>query len=1013
MESDINPVEVKRVDEIDGSLAVVSDESLKDGESQGFDGCARVLDAKEMTCGGSVDGGDSDDVNVNMPLKELSIRKNLRDRKAGGKEDSFDVSGFKERSKDTEFGGRNDQNGSGGLTGEEAEDGLGQKPEFGDGGDDDSTKVVGDYGGEEEHLKSRGRRGRRSKVESGDGRDSDVKVVDSDKTVAEVLGSISQRTRNRVVKGKKEEVKDRDVGQSDGDAHESGFHIGDFVWAKIKSHPWWPGRIYDPSNASDLALKYKHEGRLLVAYFGDGTFAWCDPSQLKPFEENFEEMSKQSSGRNFVNAVEEAVDEFSFLIELQMTPASAKNEGQSSLPLVVNAGIKEGVHVPLDGVVKSSVVHFEPVKILAELRRLATTISVTNMLEFRVIKSYLSGFYHAKGGYSLPAYHEPLGFEEVVHVDSSMRDTLARGPDDGDWSVCPGDLSVAQTGPETPDGTKSRKRRKEKSIAELLGVDAKVELEVNHSGSAKEEMQSGKMASKSGKKKRKSINEDQTDGNGLNHHDKTEINKEDGQLGEVEAKSRRKKRKLGENQSHAVENSVSTRSRTRKKEEPAGATTAEKKPSSDEEDGRAKKDQKKMKGLPKDRKISVSIGLENGLIAEEIHERISPREKKRSKYLSPPYTSPLQKQRNLGSAGGPLEFSDVARMGERMTKAAGKLVGSPPIVKCSAETFQKSSKGLTSAHEKSHHADNQTNKMDLIPKVGGSIRGIGSSDEVLSGMRSAALDPLTPRKDHSFDTIRGFLSSYRSANYKDGSDYNLYKKHMADKKKRKKNPSDAKYGSDRKLRNQVVQDTSVPKTPRSVTKKKERKSDLKAESQLANGSVSSAALLMTFPQEFTLPTKEDLLKMHSRFGHLDESRTEVIPKSSSAKIVFFKSSDAEAAMDSMQKSSPFGTAKVTYQIQRLTAASSKAKKVNGQNKKKSKLSETRESNSSEQNPPAAPENEPLAVIFIKQKLEAMNSMLAQTDGKMSDETKSNLENEVEQLLKKVKMMTGSSSASPS
>lgn len=1009
MESDINPVEVKRVEEIDGSSAMVSDEPLKDGESQGcFDGGSRVLDTKRITCGGSVDGGegDGDDFNVNMPLKELSIRKNLRDQKTGGKEDSFDGSGFKKLLKETEFGERNDQNGSGGLTGE---DGLSQKPERGDGGNDDGTKAVGDYGREEEHLKSRGRRGRKSKVESGDGRDSNMKVVDSDKKVAEVLGSISQRTRNRVVKGKKEEIKDRDVEQSDGDGHESAFCMGDFVWGKIKSHPWWPGRIYDPSNASDLALKYKHEGRLLVAYFGDGTFAWCDPSQLKPFEDNFEEMSKQSSLKNFVNAVEESVDEFCCLVELRMTLASAKEEGQSSLPLVVNAGIKEGVHVPLDGVAKSSVVHFEPAKILAEIRRFAITISVTNMLELRVIKSCLSGFYHAKGGYSLPAYHEPLGIEELVGIETAMGDGLAPGPDEEDWSVSPGDLSVAQTGPETPDGSKSRKRRKEKSIAELLGMDAKVELEVNHTGSIKEEMQSGKMESKSGKKKQKFINEDQGDGDEWNHDDKTEINKEDGQLGKVESKSGRKKRKLGENQNHAVENSVTTRSRTRKKEEPAGATTIEKKPSSDEEDGRARKDQRRMKSLPKDRKISISIGLENGLVAEEIQERISPREKKRSKYLSPPYTSPLQKQRTLGSPGGPLEFSDVARMGERMSKAAGKLVGSPPIVKCSAETFQKSSKGLTSAHEKSHHANNPTSKMDLSPKVDGSIKDIGSSDEVLSEMRSAALDPLTPRKDHSFDTIKGFLSSYRSANYKDGSDYNLYKKHMAGQKKRKQNS----HGSDMKLRNQVARDTSEPKTPRSATKKKERKSDLKAESELANGSVSSAALLITFPQEFALPTKEALLKMHSRFGHLDELKTEVIPKSSSAKIVFFKSSDAEAAMHGMHKSSPFGSAKVSYQIQRLTAAGSKAKRVNAQNKKKSKLSETQESKSSEQNPPAAPDNEPLAVIFIKQKLEAMNSMLAQTDGKMSDETKSNLESEVEQLLKKVKMMTGSSSASPS
>jgi hypothetical protein len=35
--------------------------------------------------------------------------------------------------------------------------------------------------------------------------------------------------------------------------------VGEFVWGKIKSHPWWPGWVYDPSDASELALKLKQE----------------------------------------------------------------------------------------------------------------------------------------------------------------------------------------------------------------------------------------------------------------------------------------------------------------------------------------------------------------------------------------------------------------------------------------------------------------------------------------------------------------------------------------------------------------------------------------------------------------------------------------------------------------------------------------------------------------------------------------------------------------------------------
>lgn len=59
---------------------------------------------------------------------------------------------------------------------------------------------------------------------------------------------------------------------------EHTYSVGDYVWGKIKSHPWWPGRIYDPSDASEFAVKYRQTGRFLVVYFGDGSFSWCLPS---------------------------------------------------------------------------------------------------------------------------------------------------------------------------------------------------------------------------------------------------------------------------------------------------------------------------------------------------------------------------------------------------------------------------------------------------------------------------------------------------------------------------------------------------------------------------------------------------------------------------------------------------------------------------------------------------------------------------------------------------------------
>lgn len=87
--------------------------------------------------------------------------------------------------------------------------------------------------------------------------------------------------------------------------------MGDLVWGKVKSHPWWPGYICNEAFASSSARLGKKEGCVLVAFFGDGSYSWFDPVQLIPFDENFAEKSKQGKFKSFSNAVEEAVEEAS------------------------------------------------------------------------------------------------------------------------------------------------------------------------------------------------------------------------------------------------------------------------------------------------------------------------------------------------------------------------------------------------------------------------------------------------------------------------------------------------------------------------------------------------------------------------------------------------------------------------------------------------------------------------------------------------------------------------------
>ncbi|CAJ1960836.1 unnamed protein product [Sphenostylis stenocarpa] len=88
-----------------------------------------------------------------------------------------------------------------------------------------------------------------------------------------------------------------------------GFEVGDMVWGKVKSHPWWPGHIYNEVFASPSVRRLKREGHVLVAFFGDSSYGWFEPAELIPFDANFAEKSQQTNSRTFLRAVEEAVDE--------------------------------------------------------------------------------------------------------------------------------------------------------------------------------------------------------------------------------------------------------------------------------------------------------------------------------------------------------------------------------------------------------------------------------------------------------------------------------------------------------------------------------------------------------------------------------------------------------------------------------------------------------------------------------------------------------------------------------
>lgn len=98
-----------------------------------------------------------------------------------------------------------------------------------------------------------------------------------------------------------------------------GFEIGDMVWGKVKSHPWWPGYMFNVPFAPPDVRKTRKQGHVLVAFFGDSSYGWFVPDELIPFDPYYQEKSKQTTSRNFVKSVDEAEDEVSRRAALGLT----------------------------------------------------------------------------------------------------------------------------------------------------------------------------------------------------------------------------------------------------------------------------------------------------------------------------------------------------------------------------------------------------------------------------------------------------------------------------------------------------------------------------------------------------------------------------------------------------------------------------------------------------------------------------------------------------------------------
>lgn len=183
---------------------------------------------------------------------------------------------------------------------------------------------------------------------------------------------------------------------------ENKFSVGDLVWGKVRSHPWWPGQIFDPSDASESASKVferVRKDRLLVAFFGDATFGWCKESQLMPFQSNFSEKAKQTTNKAFQNAVMDALDELARRVELGLTCSCQVEEAHHILETKAmdNFGIRQGAVVNDHKDILQAADTFDPLKFLSAIQDFARFPHMERDLEITVACAQASAFLTFKG----------------------------------------------------------------------------------------------------------------------------------------------------------------------------------------------------------------------------------------------------------------------------------------------------------------------------------------------------------------------------------------------------------------------------------------------------------------------------------------------------------------------------------------------------------------------------------------------------------------------------------------
>ncbi|CAM0147888.1 unnamed protein product [Urochloa decumbens] len=193
----------------------------------------------------------------------------------------------------------------------------------------------------------------------------------------------------------------------------------ELVWGKVRSHPWWPGQVFDAADASEVALQHRKASAPLVAYFWDRTFAWSDGSSLLPFRANFTRLSAQSSMSGFVFAVDAALQEVGRRVEAGLS-CSCFGSSVATRQEVQNSGIRQGAY---GAAVDASYMRdaFRGEAFLGYISALGERPLVgADLLDLATAKAQLRAFNRSRGARDLPEFVMFEGIEEFAEVKGKM-----------------------------------------------------------------------------------------------------------------------------------------------------------------------------------------------------------------------------------------------------------------------------------------------------------------------------------------------------------------------------------------------------------------------------------------------------------------------------------------------------------------------------------------------------------------------------------------------------------------